>query len=370
MSRLMRSPVLTLVIGALACCASCASTKELETRSLPFHVAILPMQEATIGRVSDGELPGKPTDLRLELDEALVTEQISDALAEYCFSEVTILSLDGLESVDGFGRERALLDQAKSLGADLVVDLDLRYDAEVYRKNSSTFWLNFPLFFFFSPSNWFVGDQSYFADVELVTSVYDLHGIEAGSFAVGDAGGRVVSASSRFSGSEVDFWNRSTGLKDYATSILIPSGFLARESENANAAIEKRVIEELREQVVQGLQSRSGELVQADWIAPVFILPEDVRVSSEGDDVLVSGIVRLREGALAERVEELVLDAGGELVRVRPDRTEGDSEELQAWAFEASVPRGEEAECLKLRCEAGSRDRYVRSYTFALPAAR
>lgn len=349
--------------------AACASTKPLEERPLPFHVAIMPMEAPVTGRVSDGELPGKPTELRLNLEPEQVTTAVSEALDQYCFSHVTVLDASDLEEGVGvFERQRILKERAREAGADLVVDLGLRYDEEIYRKNSSTFWLNYPLFLFAGPSNWFLGDNQYYADVELTTAVYDLHALEAGNYDVGDNVARVVSASSRYSGTGLDFIDRSDGVEDYLLGIIIPSGFLSRESKTAEEQIHDAVIKELRTLVVRGVQSRRHELVLADQIAPVFVEPAECSMWREGDDVVVKGWVRLREDSLAERVRELRIDAGGDVVRVEPEPIEGtEMPGYEIVGFETRVPVAADADRVRIRCEAGTRDRFVRSYTFALP---
>ena len=362
----MRHYSLCLLVALLA---SCASTEKLKPRKLPFHVAVMPMESPIIGGVSSGELPGEPTELKLELDSDQVTEAMSQALGEYCFSSVTMIEHADLDSsVDAFQREHLLLQRAYESGADLIVELELRYDPEVYRENSSTFWLNFPLFLFAGPTNWFVGDNSYFADVELTTTVYDLNVMDAGSFQLGDAAARVVDASSRYSGSDLDFLDRSDGIEDYALGLIIPSGYLARQSADTSEELHERILKELRTQVVQGVQSRRRELVRADWIAPMYVEPNDVRITRQGDEFLVQGKVRLRRDSLASRVQMVNLDAGAEVVSVQPDATAAEQlPEHDLVTFEARVPAGDEATHLRIECEAGSRDRYVRSYTFELP---
>ncbi len=353
----------------VALLASCASTEELKARKLPIHIAVLPMELPTIGGVSSGELPGKPTDLRLEFDRDHVTKAMSQALEDYCFSTVTILEHDDLdEGIDPFERERRLLQRAHATGADMIVELQLRYDPEIYRENSSTFWLNFPLFLFAGPTNWFVGDNSYFADVELTTIVYDLNAMEAGGFQLGDAAARVLNASSRYSGTDLDFLDRSNGLEDYALGLIIPSGYLSRQSASTSKELHDRILEELRTEVVQGVQSRRRELVRADWIAPVYMEPEDIVITRVGEEILVRGRVRLRDDSLADRVESICVNLGEADVTIQPDTNSPEQvPDYTVTSFEARAPLPEGASKLRIKCEAGSRDRYVRSYTFDLP---
>lgn len=365
-------PCLPLVLAALGCPAlGCRSTDALERHQLPMHVAVVPITTPAVGHAASGEHPGKATALSLALDTREVTRAMSAALEEYCFASVTVLDADLPDETrtDEFERQRSLYAQARELGADLMVELGLRYDAEIYRQAASTFWLNFPLFLFLAPSNWFLPDNTYCADVELVATVYDLNAMEAGGFGLGDAAAQVVSVSARFGETTLDFIERSRGLGDYALGILVPSGFLARETRGASAEIHAAILESLRTQLVQSLQNRRADLVRADWIAPVFMEPTDVSIRREGADLRVRGRVRLARGGLADRVHAIHLDAGAEHVSVEPAReTVAGGAGEDVFDFEASVPLGAEASFLRLECEAGSRDRFLRSYTFRIPA--
>lgn len=366
MRRVLRNT--PLVLGSLVL-AGCASTTTLEPRRLPFHIAVVPMEAPVVGRVSPGELPGEATGMPFELGNVELTEAISQALEQYCFSTVTLLEdADLAGTVDAFERQRKITERGQAADADLIIELGLRYDAEIYRENSGTFWLNYPLFFFLSPSNWFVGDNRYFVDVELTTTIYDLNVMEAGDLSLGDPAARVVSASSRYSGTELDFVDRADGIGDYALSIILPSGFLSRESANTSEEIHAAAVTELSTQVAQSIQSRRDDLVRAAWIAPVFVDPDEVTLARDGGDVIVSGNVRLRHDSLARRVHALYLDAGAERVTVFPlADPQLRTPEYDVSPFEARVPIGEGRERVRVECEAGARDRFVRSYTFEIP---
>lgn len=359
-----------VALALLASLASCASQRALEPRTLPYHVVIVPMEEPLVGAVSPGEFEGEATELRLHLDEEELTTAISEALEQYCFANVTVIPPSELGAeADIFGRQREVLDRARALRADLVVELGLRYDAEIYRKKASTFWLNYPLFLFAGPSNWFIGDNVYYADVDLTTSVYDMNVIDAGGYVLGDPGSRVMTASSRYTGADLDFVDRSDGVGDYALGILIPSGFLSRESNSTEEAIHAAIIEELRVQVVQGVQSRRGDLVSAEWIAPVYIDPDEVSLVVDGADLVVEGRVRVRRDSLIDRVHAVQLQLGEEIVVLRPVASaEWSTEQHLVVPFSARMPLSEGGDAVRVVCAAGSRDRYIRSYTFDVPA--
>lgn len=362
----LSTPFLGLIwLAALA--AGCRSTPPPEVRRLPVHVAILPVAEPTIGQVTQGELPGEDTDIRLDLDRERIGREVAGALEEYCFARATLLEEGAHPFVDAFEREAALLDLARAQGADWILELALRYDRELYRENTGTFWLNYPLFLFAGPTNWFLPDNRYSADVELRATIYDLHAIGAAGGGLGDPVTEVVSVTSRYAGEELNFVERSTGFLDYAKGIVIPSGHLARESEDVEAEIVDDIVASLPLQLVQSLQSRHGDLVRSERIAPVFVEPADVRVTHRADDLHVQGRVLLRDDGLAQSIRAVHLDAGAGRVTVEPRPLAGEGPPgCAAFGFEAPVAAADGARYLRLECEAGSRDRYVRSYTFRI----
>jgi hypothetical protein len=360
---------LAVLLCALA--VGCRSAEKLEARPLPVHVAIVPIGAPTVGQVTPGEFEGTETELRLELEGDEVTRAVAEALEEYCFARTTLLELDEEEGpVDAFERERMLLELARERGADWILELALRYDPEIYRENTSTFWLNYPLFLFAGPSNWFIPDVAYYADVELTARAYDMHAIGALDGGLGDPVAEVIRLSSRFAGTELTFNERSDGAGDYAKGILIPSGHLARESEDTADEVKQDVLEALQVQLVQSIQSRRDELVRTDGIAPVFIVPDEVRIERQGGELRVAGRVLLRDDGFAGDVRAVHLDAGTGRVSVAPARvTEGCPEGYAAFQFDVPLAAAADAGFLRLECEAGARDKYVRSYTFRLPQA-
>jgi hypothetical protein len=363
-----RIPLVALLVST----ASCSSTPELEVRRLPVHVAIVPIAEPAIGRVTPGEFEGTETDLRLDLDGEAITRAVADVLEDYCFARVTLLELDSQApgaTVDVFERERRLVEEARARGADWILELGLRYDPEVYRENASTFWLNFPLFLFAGPANWFVPDIDYSADVELTARVYDLHALSAVGGVIGDPMAEVITVASRFGGAQLPFVARSGGVVDYLTGVLVPSGFLARESGDVSASLRADISAALEFQLVHGLQSRRDGLVRTAPIVPVYVEPEEVHIQRVGADLRVQGRALLRDDSFAMRVRAVHLDAGAGRVTAEPvAESEDGPSGHSAFRFDATVPVSADSRYLRLECEAGSRDRYVRSYTFRIPS--
>lgn len=95
-----------------------------------------------------------------------------------------------------------------------------------------------------------------------------------------------------------------------------------------------------------------------------------MRLTIVGDKLQVDGVVRLLSESLADRVQALHLRLGDERIVLWPTVDELASNDRHRVApFTGRVPISTGATQLHIECVAGSRDRYIRSYTFALPAS-
>lgn len=364
--RIMR-PQLALLLALFV--SACSSTAVEEQERLPLFAAILPIDSPLISQVSEGELPGEDTDLRLALTGIEVTEAAASALAEQSFTGAQIMRLEAGEDLDSFTRNELLLQQALDSQADLIVQLELRYDPEIYRRATSTFWLNYPLFLFAGPTNWLIDDHVYYADAELTATVYDRHALEAArDQRLGDVSSELLSVTASFAEAQLNFFDRSTDWGDYALGVFVPSGHLARATEETHRHVHEAVVAGLREELVRQLFNRRAELVRGAETAPVHMQPEEVALVREGDQLVVRGSARLDNEGWAERLRAVHLQAGSQRVSLEPTEARVDGRET-VYAFEARLPLDAEAQHLRIECDAGSRDRFVRSYTYAIPGA-
>lgn len=344
--------------------AACRSSQQLQPEVLPFHVAVVPPRAAVVGTSQEEELPGELTEMQLELASEEVVQAISEELGRTCFARISYLG----HADDASVNDSEYLQRALEAEADLIVEFDLRYDAQLFRDPTSTSWLNYPLFLTVGPTHWFVADQTYFADVELGATFYDVQALDPAARSLADPSARVLATSARFTDTELDFTERADSSTHYLLGCVLPSAHLARATPRTERAIHAAVVEGLRDGLVQAVQSRRTELVRAGEVAPMFIEPEELVVRREGDEVLVQGSVHLSEASLAGGVRELVLEAGAEAVAIEPGAGEAIAHAgHRSHPFEARVPLGEGSEQLRVEVLAGGRDRYVRSYTFELP---
>ena len=265
----------------------CASARRQESAPLPFRVALIPVE-------TDPSLDSEPreglgaTELSLALDGERISQLLNRALDERCFSSSVLLAgPDPAESTDfaSWSRERRneyWVAAAERAGADMIVHPVLGYDPAVYTATNDRFWPNVLLFLLGGPMTWVMNDRSYFVNAKLETEVFDLNPFRSSQVArLSDANFRLLEEARSLNEVTLDFIDRADGnLGSYALSVLVPSGFLAKETEAVKRHLETQIIERLCADIVQSIRERGGQLVKASSIAP-FYVPEIERVGDE-----------------------------------------------------------------------------------------
>jgi len=255
MKQLSRTFALT-VLAVLAACRSAETRPAGEP--LPFHVALMP---------TDVKLPepstGEP-DMQLTLDPADVVQALARGLTEHGFARVTVLTTDEEESAElerapASARDRHWQDRARALGADLLVRTTLSYEPAIETHTNDRFWLNLPLFFLGGPMCWFVDDRSYEVAARLQADFYDVSDVhdELPQWTL-----LPLPLYVEFERADLDFLRRADGLGDYALSILVPAGLLARESDEVAAEVEEQFLASLGEQLVAKVQAQRPRFEQ------------------------------------------------------------------------------------------------------------
>ena len=358
----MRTTSLLAWMFLLVVACGCRGPEKLEADRLPFKVAIIPIVEVREVAGADNAFPGKITETaRIGIEGAALSEELERALEEYCFAEVELLPVPEGDQTR-LAQERTWIDIAARNGVDLLVELDLRCRRELWRSSNSNSWLNVPLFFLFGPAMYILKDQDYAADVELTTTIYDCTTIASEESELGDQVGRLLTSQSHFTGSSLRFGDRIDSRFEYLYSLLVPTGFLARDTESVGSRVSDDVVQDLARQVVLGVQARRADLLHADHVSPVEILPETVDVRRGGsNDVNVRGRVRMHGSGYAGDLHVVRLRAGNEVATAvfEPAAGPGGAREYR---FEGSLPSPEEH--VQVEFVVGERDRLQRSYTF------
>lgn len=362
---MMRVAILLLLTGALC---GCSATQELQVDRLPFRVALMPIDTP---RVVDGggvELDGEPTQAQLELDSAELVARIQEALSRYCFVDVQVLDSTQLdesnESVEMRDPQVRMISAAADLNADLLVELDLRYQKTIWHRTNSSFWLNVPLFLLAGPGMYFLNDNSYAADVELTATFSDGPSVVSKDTELGDQVSRYLTTQSSFSGAALSFPERIDSNYEYLYSIVCPTGFLSQDTGTVGERVSAEVIDELTRKLVINVQSRRQDLLYAEHICPVALDPNDVQVTrNPGGTTTVSGVVRMEENEQVGGLHLVRLRAGSEVImaEVASPQT-GDDGEL-VYSFRGTMNASSSTD-VRVELEVGARDRLLRTFTF------
>jgi hypothetical protein len=370
---------LSLVLVASAC----KSAEAKPTKPLPFHVAIIPIQNGRIRDVKVSDEEGA-TPMRLEPDYAVLTREIAAALSNGTFTRVSLLTpraasvpeapasgpaIDANASTAEEGDDWQR--QARELGADLIVECELSYVPVIRRDTNSNFWLNLPLFLLGGPFCYFLKDQEYSADVELAGTFHDLRAMERTSAELADRQARVASTNARFDGVDMNFIERAQGnVGKYAVSLLIPSGFLAKDSRKLANELDTEVMKDISNGFAKSVHQKREDLVRSSFVSPFYLEPDQVELTVEGSQLHVRAPVYLLPNQEVDVMVEFRLKLAGKTLEREfgePKSEPGPGgRPYQRYDIDERIDLGAGEGPLTL--DIVGVKRHVRSYTFALPA--
>lgn len=372
---MIRRPIralLALAIGAL-CSSSCASVDREVADAQPFHVAVIPMSEATRLPDPDGS---EGSEIALALDTAVVGRAVQDAIDGTCFARASLLAppddvpAEEFAAWDVARRDAYWLARAQEVDADLVLECDLAFATKVAGTKNEKFWLNLPLFLLGGPACYFVGDRTYRGEARLRASLYELHAIADERATFSDARSRLVQVESRFRDESLDFIDRADGVGQYAASLVVPAGLLARDGEGVEENLTELVGRSLADGLARELALQRREVSAADRVAP-FRLEPDVRVGAAGDVIEVRASVLLEQGDV-DRMDDFVVRSGPAAVRGEFGEGVLDAdlstrrERVLRYELSARLPRSSAGPYLNVAIAGGGRARVVRSFTIPL----
>jgi hypothetical protein len=370
-----------LVAGLVAC-----SGPETQgpARSLPFHVAVLPVQirpEVGAAAPVGEDPPDVAEDLRLVFRETDVTAGLTAALREQCFVLATPLvypeSRDDFLDLPPDEQDRYWIQAAEEIGADLLVSAQFVYREGVRTDTNNSFWLNLPLFLLGGPMTWFVDDRSYFLDAELDVEVFELQPLVNETTNLDNQDARLQRIDSDIQEARLDFLDRADHAGHYALSIVWPSGWIATETEETAAELQQAMIDALVGEVVRKIDDQSSLLVQADGLVDFHVVPEDLRLTrkQDGAGYDLQGEVLLRRGR--NTVQSMGVgrlewgEDSSERVRLEAftvDEAVGRGDSYLRYPFSFHLPAGELPDVARLTLTDGSADQKSRTYHLPLKA--
>jgi hypothetical protein len=369
--------VLLLTLG-LGGCAGVASRRGT---TLPFHVAVIPL---TARSLHVDPVPGTAPESErfgLELDAAAISSSVASSLTGTCFSRVSLLSLpDGVGAAEFDSWSTAERDAhwaraAEDRGADVVLECDVRYSPAVRDERNGKFWLNLPLFLLGGPACWFVDDVSYVVDASLQANLYDVNAIRSGRATFQDGRAELLHVESHADEATMDFIDRAGGQVGwYAASVVVPAGFLHRESENAEHKVAGEVASVLAADFARAVREGSRELLVADHLTGFHLDPE-YSIDLAGGRIRFRGTAILRRGDI-ERMESFTVRAGTEAVTREFETGEPDRRistmrtRYVRYPFGVDLPDDPRVDRLVVELSAGGQSPAARTFTIPLPGGR
>lgn len=144
---------------------------------LPFHVAVIPLAEDALEKLSaeHGDLEIRFLDEERDFGEYGLTQQVRSVLDRSVFNVVEVL--EEPESLpEGWNRDRYFAQQAALKGADVLLDFErLWYKPQVESSTNTWNWV----LFLFGPLEFLVPDRTYRCEkAALAVSLYDVATME------------------------------------------------------------------------------------------------------------------------------------------------------------------------------------------------
>src|SRR5262245_2845694 len=269
-ARPARSLALAAVLALAAACRS--ATPVPEGSPLPFHVALIPTEihDTTVltANPSDPVYPVRPPDrvkddMHLQLGSKEVSKAIQEELS-HAFVRTTLLELPSdpkrLEGMSQADREQYWQEEARRVGADLLVRSRLLIDPNISGTHNEKLWLEIPLWLMLGgPLCWFISDRTYDFTARLQAEVFD---VSKGHETLGDYALLQIPLYAEFQGVDMTLIERADGVGPYALSILVPAGLLARETPDVEKELEKYLPRELGRELAHKVFAERSQFEQ------------------------------------------------------------------------------------------------------------
>ena len=367
------SIVQRLALSASLLASACASTPPPKVEPFPANVVIMPALPPEQRPIASSK---EQTDMLLTTAPGELSQRLADSLNGRAFVRADVL--DGEEPEIAPARDSHLrrlrhwAARAQEAGADAILECELKYDPIIRGEKNGNFWINLLLFSLGGPATYWVKDRTYYADARLEVAMYDVYSLVniPGTF---EDSVRVASASSRFRETSMDFLDRADGFTHFASSIVIPAGFLATDNNELGAKINDEVLDVLSAQIVDSFLDRRLEMAESTNVADFFLdLDTIVLRRTAGDQVRLTGTLLL-DIDLRNKLEPYEVFVGEDSSSHEFGEPEPIEEGRLARRF-VRVPIdsvhsvGPADRFLRVVVQVPDNLTYQRSYTFAIPA--
>ena len=348
-----------LLLTALVSCKSKA--QPVLEKPLAFHVAMAPTR--IVEQVPAEGASSAASELTLKFEQAAFSERLRSLLDESAFTKVTLVDTPEAESlmsasVPARAREAAWGKEAKARVADpdLLMTSTLVYGPEVEGGLNEKFLFNIPLFLIGGPLGYFANDRDYEAHARLQVEFFDLSSQRSEQSSQWELLDQPIQVD--FAGTTMDFLDRADGFGSYATSILIPAGWIAKSNDKVQQHVRDQAATELIDGLLARLAADSRQLEDSQRLSLASVRSREARVKRLADgqvEVRIAVLHRDEEGGASYEILDGENRIGQGRLDGRPD------ENGQQWIEEA-VPLDSGSSTLRVVIEDGRGE--ARSYTF------
>lgn len=353
-----RAAALSALVAALLCgCQTPAPSAPEPGPRLPLHVGIVVLDaEDIVVDHASADAAGDETEMAVQIDAAELHAELVAALDEIAFARVTEL----------YGStDEVVLERARNEGVDLVLDWSARHGATLTRERVLSPTRNVLLFALGGPFAAYDRDYAFHANARIEGALFDPHVADGSRVELMDDAALVAPVDAGFPGRRLNFLERAPGTTPLVAALVMPTGWLATESDAIAERVNDYVTRDLARAFATSLTlERDTILVRPETSAFLFD-PDALVVEREsGDRIRVEGEVLVPPGSIVERMRRWELAAGtgtvGGAFEAGTSDANGD-----VYRFEATLI-APNARYLELSLEGGVRDPIVRSYTWDL----
>ena len=244
----------------------CKSAQQRPTDLLPLRLVVTP-----VGVDARSDASGVDG-LEMELESSAVTEALASALRSTNFVDVRCAQPGQVD-------ESNWVEFAEDVGGDVIVKADVTYSPLITSSTNDRFYLNLPLFLLGGPACWFVNDRDYEYEATISLSFWDVAHVDPSNTSLDkqkSTDGLIRDFLERDDATSLDFLDRAGGMGDYALSVVLPAGLVARETEEAADILAELITQRLVDKSCALVSRRQASLLNTSPSVPFDIVEWEV----------------------------------------------------------------------------------------------
>jgi hypothetical protein len=267
------------------------------------------------------------------------------------------------------------VDAASQARADLLATSTVHYSRQIRTEGNEKFWPNHFFFLLGGPFMYFTNDRDYFYDMRVQVAIHDMGALQSGKATLNGGGSRLQQVHAEEEETALDFIDRvGDDYGYYAASIIIPSGWLAKDTEEVKSELQAAIIEQLGADLDAAIRARDDDLLRADRLVDFFVRPEEIEVVEGPRGLEMHGAVYLELGHGTDRMDSWRAwptsgpPIGAVFGEGIPTGTPTSATRYLRYAFAVPLARPTVPDALRIEFEDGSSGANRRSFHFPLKA--